>query len=80
MISNSRLQITLFSFLFKKFNIIKMGINIKDSLKLYAVLFSCFIYTQRPSGFKSIIIIIIIITVIYIALKLYKYSKALYIQ
>jgi hypothetical protein len=28
MISNSRLQITLLSFLFKKFNIIKKGINI----------------------------------------------------
>ena len=40
MISNSRMQITLLSFLFKKFNIIKKGINIKDTLKLYAVLFS----------------------------------------
>ena len=38
MISNSRMQITLLSFLFKKFNIIKKGINIKDTLKLYAVL------------------------------------------
>jgi hypothetical protein len=49
MISNSRLQITLLSFLFKKFNIIKKGINIKDTLKLYAVLFSdfsCFIYAK----------------------------------
>ena len=57
MISNSRLQITLLSFLFKKFNIIKKGINIKDTLKLYAVLFSCFMYanSQRPSGFKAII-------------------------
>jgi hypothetical protein len=45
--------------LFKKINIIKKGINIKDTLKLYAVLFSCFIYAkpcQRPSGFKAIII------------------------
>jgi hypothetical protein len=50
MISNSCMQITLLSFLFKKFNIIKKGINIKDTLKLYAVLF-----TQRPSGFKAII-------------------------
>jgi hypothetical protein len=46
MISNSRMQITLLSFLFKKFNIIKKGINIKDTLKLYAVLFSCFIYAK----------------------------------
>ena len=49
MISNSRsrLQITLLSFLFKKFNIIKKGININDTLKLYAVLFnSCFIYAK----------------------------------
>jgi hypothetical protein len=39
MISNSRMQITLLSFLFKKINlIIKKGINIKDTLKLYAVL------------------------------------------
>ena len=54
MISNSRLQITLLSFLFKKFNIIKKGINIKDTLKLYA---ACLVvsYTQRPSGFKAII-------------------------
>ena len=50
MISNSRMQITLLSFLFKKFNIIKKGINIKDTLKLYAVLF-----TQRALGFKAII-------------------------
>ena len=40
------LQITLLSFLFKKFNIIKKGINIKDTLELYAVLFSCFIYAK----------------------------------
>ena len=47
MITNSRMQITLLSFLFKKFNIIKKGINIKDTLKLYAVLFnSCFIYAK----------------------------------
>jgi hypothetical protein len=49
----------LLSFLFKKFNIIKKGINIKDKLKLYAVLFSCLqsmvSYTQKPSGFKAII-------------------------
>ena len=35
-----------------------MGININNTLKLYAVLFSCFIYAikgQRPSGFKAII-------------------------
>jgi hypothetical protein len=59
MISNSRMQITLLSFLFKKFNIIKKGININNTLKLYAVLFSCFIYAkgQRPSGFKAIIFI-----------------------
>jgi hypothetical protein len=38
MISNSRMQITLLSFLFKKINIVKKGINIKDTLKLYAVL------------------------------------------
>ena len=55
------MQITLLSFLFKKFNIIKKGININNTLKLYAVLFSCFIYAeiyekgQRPSGFKAII-------------------------
>jgi hypothetical protein len=57
MISNSRMQITLLSFLFKKFNIIKKGININNTLKLYAVLFSCFIYAkgQRPCGFKAII-------------------------
>jgi hypothetical protein len=46
MISNSRMQITLLSFLFKKFNIIKKGINIKDTLKWYAVLFSCFVYAK----------------------------------
>ena len=42
MISNYRMQITLLSFLFKKFNIglIKKGINIINTLKLYAVLFS----------------------------------------
>ena len=45
MISNSRMQITLL-FLFKKFNKIKKGINIKDTLKLYAVLFSCFKYAK----------------------------------
>ena len=57
MISNSRMQITLLSFLFQKFNIIKRGININNTLKLYAVLFSCFIFAkgQRPSGFKAII-------------------------
>ena len=59
LISNSRMQITLLSLLFKKFNIIiiKQGININNTLKLYAVLFSCFIYAkgQRPSGFKAII-------------------------
>ena len=54
MISNSRMQITLLSFLFKKFNIIKKGINIKDTLNY---MLSCLVvsYTQRPSGFKSII-------------------------
>jgi hypothetical protein len=46
MISNSRMQITLLSFLFKKINIIKKGINIKDTLKLYTVLLSCFIYVK----------------------------------
>ena len=55
MISNSRLQITLLSFLFKKFNIIKKGINIKDTLKLYAACLIVVSYTQRPSGFKAII-------------------------
>ena len=54
MISNSHMQITLLSFLFKKFNIIKKGINIKDTLKLY--IFIVVSYTQRPSGFKAIII------------------------
>ena len=51
------MQITLLSFLFKTFNIIKKGININNTLKLYAVLFSCFIFAkgQRPSGFKAII-------------------------
>ena len=38
--------ITFLSFLFKKFNIIKKGIKSKDTLKLYAVLFSCFIYAK----------------------------------
>ena len=54
MISNSRMQITLLSFLFKKFNIIKKGINIKDTLKF---MLSCLVvsYTQRPSDFKAII-------------------------
>jgi hypothetical protein len=54
MISNSRMQITLLSFLFKKSNIIKKGINIKDTLKY---MLSCLVvsYTQRPSGFKVII-------------------------
>jgi hypothetical protein len=42
----SGMQITLLSFLFKKFNIIKKGININNTLKLYAVLFSCFIYAE----------------------------------
>jgi hypothetical protein len=46
MISNSRLQITLLPFLFKKINIIKKGISIKDTMKFDAVLFSCFIYTK----------------------------------
>jgi hypothetical protein len=50
MISNSRMQITLLSFLFKKFNIIKKGINIKDTLKLYAVLFSCFLYAKAVAA------------------------------
>ena len=31
------MQITLLFFYLKKFNIIKKGINIKDTLKLYAV-------------------------------------------
>ena len=55
MISNSRLPITLLYFLFKKFNIIKKGINIKDTLKLYAACLIVVSYTQRPSGFKAII-------------------------
>jgi hypothetical protein len=38
--------LALLSFLFKKFNIIKKVINIKDTLKLYAVLFSCFIHAK----------------------------------
>jgi hypothetical protein len=47
MISNSRMQMTLLSFLFKKFNIIKKRVNIiKDTLKLHVVLFSCFIYAK----------------------------------
>jgi hypothetical protein len=54
MISNSRMQITLLSFLFKKFNIIK-----KESiLKIHwNYMLSCLVvsYTQRPSGFKAII-------------------------
>jgi hypothetical protein len=45
MISNSCMQITLLSFLFKKFNIIKKGINIKDTLKLY--LSSCSRYNAN---------------------------------
>ena len=49
MISNSRIQTTLLSFLFKHFNII---IN-KDTLKLYP-LFLHLKYTQR-SAFKAII-------------------------
>jgi hypothetical protein len=47
------MQITLLSFLFKKINIIKKGINIKDTLKLYAVLFSCFIYSML-SNFRTV--------------------------
>jgi hypothetical protein len=55
MISNSRMQINLL-FLFKKFNIIKKEINIKDALKLYAVLFSCFIQSKgRRVLLKAII-------------------------
>ena len=50
MISNSRMQITLLSFLFKKINIIQKGINIKDTLKLYAVLFSCFLYAKAVAA------------------------------
>jgi hypothetical protein len=38
MISNSRMQITLLSFLCEQFNIIKKVIN-KETLKLYAVFF-----------------------------------------
>jgi hypothetical protein len=59
MISNALMQITFLSFLFKKFNIIKKGINNKDTLKLYAIMLSCLVvsYTQsqRPSSFKAII-------------------------
>jgi hypothetical protein len=49
------MQITLLSLLFKKFNIIKKGINIKDIHWNYML--SCLVvsYTQRPSGFKAII-------------------------
>ena len=54
MISNSRMEITLLSFLFKKFNIIKKGINIKDTLKLYAVLFSCFILRKGRRVLKQL--------------------------
>jgi hypothetical protein len=50
MISNSRMQITLLPFLFKKFNIIKKGININNPLKLYAVLFIVVSYKQRAKG------------------------------
>jgi hypothetical protein len=49
MISNSRMQMTLLSFLLKKFSIVKKGNPNKDTLKLYAVLFH---YTQR-SAFKT---------------------------
>jgi hypothetical protein len=52
MISNSRIQTTLLSFLFKKFNIIKKSTINKETLKLYA--FFSFNYTQR-SAFKAII-------------------------
>jgi hypothetical protein len=38
MISNSRMQITLRSFLFKKFNIIKKRINIKLILILFFII------------------------------------------
>ena len=56
MISNSRMQITLLSFLFKKFNIIKKGINIKDTLKLYDVLFnSCFIYAKAKAKGRRVL-------------------------
>jgi hypothetical protein len=56
MISNSRMQINLLSFLFKKFKIIKKEINIKDTLKLhvYAVLFSCFIYGKGRRVLKQL--------------------------
>ena len=37
--SNSRMQITLLSFLFKNFNIIKKRVINKDTMKLYAVIF-----------------------------------------
>jgi hypothetical protein len=47
MISNSRMQMTLLYFLFKKFTIIKKGINIKDTLKLYAVLFIVVSYIRK---------------------------------
>ena len=41
-------------FYLKNKNIIKKGVNIKDTLNLYA---ACLVvsYTQRPSGFKAII-------------------------
>jgi hypothetical protein len=59
MISNSRLQITLLSFLFKKFNIIKKGINIQKSIKIHwNYMLSCQLFhirKCRPSGFKAII-------------------------
>jgi hypothetical protein len=50
MISNSRLQITLLSFLFKKFNIIKKGINITIQ---YVVQFSdSKVFSHYISRFK----------------------------
>ena len=52
MISKCRIQITLLSFLFKDFNIIKRVIN-KETLKLFAVFFHLK-YTQRLA-FKAII-------------------------
>ena len=56
MISNSRMQITLLSFLFKKFQYNKKGINTKDT-QMGPDMLSCLVvsYTQRPSGFKAII-------------------------
>jgi hypothetical protein len=44
------MQITLLSFLFKKIQYNKKGINMKDTLKLYAVLFSCFAYVVIRKG------------------------------